>query len=199
MASEITHVVYGKKIFNRLDNLLWPEYVVGTLFPDIRYKAKIDRELLHFKNTLEEKIPSNGSFKAGIYVHSLIDEKRDKFLKEREVYKLLPKSILSATALKAIEDKLVFSRFSNWDEVISILEKPLDDEYEFGVSKGVVRGWHKFLQKYFSEGPSKKTWKMLIGELGFDEKLVEDFFIQIDLIEKNKEVIKIIKNTYDYI
>lgn len=134
-----------------------------------------------------------------MYVHSLIDEKREKFLKEQRVYKLLPESWLNSTALKLVEDKIVFDKYGSWDEVVSILENFFDGEYEFEISKEVVRGWHRFLQKYFVEGPSKMSWKMLICELGFDEKLVDELFIQTDLIEKNEEILRIIEDTYDYI
>ena len=199
MASEITHVVYGKKIFDRLGDHSWPEFVTGTLFPDIRYMAKIDRKLVHFINTSEDKIPLNNSFRAGMYVHSLVDEKRELFLKSKRMYELLPENRLNATALKLVEDEVVYGRYKNWEGAVLIPDNLFKEEYLFSIPKKTIDSWYKFLQYYFNNGPSELAWNRLIQKLGFDKKLAREVIVQVNIIKQKTKVMNIIKSTYNYI
>ncbi len=119
MANQIAHVVYGRKIFDRLNaDLDWSEFVIGTTFPDIRCIAKIDRDKTHHFNTSESNIPLENSFNAGFYTHSFIDEKRKNFIKTKGVYRYIPKDRIGVSALKLIEDEVLYNKYKDWLQLI---------------------------------------------------------------------------------
>ena len=199
MASQITHVVYGKKIFGRLSGFSWADFLIGTLFPDIRYVAKIDRDKLHQFNTSEDLIPKDNSFEAGKYVHWLIDEKREKSNIERGIYNLMPKEKYMHASLKLVEDELVYHRIDDWVEIIKLLDNYPKEELSNGINKEVIEYWHRLLKKYFQKGPSLSTWREMILGMGFDREVAEDVLNQTKTIKDNPEVIGIIKATFEII
>lgn len=199
MASQIAHVVYGKKIFERLNGLSWPEFLIGTLFPDIRYVAKIDRDKLHEFNTSENLIPKDNSFEAGIYVHWLVDEKREKFIAEKGIYGLLPKGIYMHASLKLVEDESVYDRIGDWVEIIRILDNYPEEEMKYGINKETIKFWHSLLKEYFQKRPTLSTWRKMILGVGFDKRLAETILNQTKTINGNEEVIGIIKTTWENI
>ena len=199
MASQITHVLYGKKIFERHPGLSWPDFLIGTLFPDIRYLAKIDRNKLHKFNTSEEMIPKDSSFKAGMYVHWLGDEKREKFISEKGIYGLLPKEQYISAAIKLIEDKLVYDSIDNWEEIINTLGTYPKEEEGFGIGRKILENWHNLLKKYFRQKPDLETWREMILSLGFDRELSESVLSQTKIIQANKKAVGIIKAIFEII
>jgi len=199
MASQITHVVYGKKIYERLSGFSWPDFLIGTLFPDIRYVAKVDRDKLHQFNTSEGLIPRDNSFEAGKYVHWLIDEKREKFIVEKGTYDLLPKENYMNASLKLVEDELVYDRIGDWAEIVRILNNYPEEELSNGIDKETIELWHRLLKKYFLKEPGLSTWRDMILGMGFDNEVAEEVLNQTKTIKENPEVIKIIKATFEVI
>ncbi len=196
MAAQITHIVYGRKVFERQKGLLWNEFVIGTLFPDIRYLAKIDRNSTHVFHTSEEEIPKNDSFSAGKYVHCLIDEKREAFLRESGMYDLIFHETLPITAIKLLEDFLVYEEFNGWNEVIVALNTFPTKELSFGVEREKLVEWYSLLQEYFSQKPTIETCKRQILKIGFDEKVALAVLTMVSEYQKNEKIVKIIKETY---
>ncbi len=89
MAAPITHIVLTQKIFDkyfrRLDHQL---FFIGTLLPDIRYLGVIDRKETHYKNLSIKDLNGEKSFLAGLKFHSILDEVREKFIIENDIYSL---------------------------------------------------------------------------------------------------------------
>ncbi len=197
MACPITHIVYGRKVFERLgNNLSWPEFVAGTLLPDIRYISGIDREKLHFPIDSEKEIPLDSSFKAGLYTHSFVDEKRAKIVRDKGVYTYVSDNYEGGTAIKLLEDEFVYDRYDDWEEIIGLLDNFYQEEYLIVSDKAVVKKWHKMNQKYFRTSPSPKTWSMLTKALGFDESHLRKILDEIAKIRKISGAMAIIRATY---
>src|ERR1700730_4679760 len=90
--------------------------IVGTLFPDIRYIAKVERSKTHDKNvTLAELRAEKNAFIAGKKLHSFVDEKRAEFIDQKGIYDILttrfkvPKEHIH-TFLKFLEDELLYKK-----------------------------------------------------------------------------------------
>src|SRR5690554_5341584 len=145
MASQITHIVLGSKIFNRINNgdLDWHEFSVATIFPDIRSLANIDRDLVHVYNTSEDKIPKDRSFSAGMYVHSLVDEKRNSTLDELGIFETYRQQKYFNTALKLREDLLFYDEFTDWQQIKNFLNTVYEDELLIIKDESVVGEWHE--------------------------------------------------------
>lgn len=199
MASEITHIVYGKKLFDRNSLVDWPKFVVGTIFPDIRYIAKVDRDLLHTYGTSEENIPTTNAFESGKYVHCLIDEKREAYIKSRGIYELIPLNNVSVSALKLVEDTVTYSLYSDWQSVIVSLDDIYEEELVHGITKEIVHRWHKFFQNYVKQTPGEKEWVELAKFFGYEDEQSKVWLEQIKFIQSNENIMQIIKDTYNFI
>lgn len=200
MASQITHVVYGKKIFDRLDEgLNWSEFVIGTTFPDIRYLAKIDRNKLHYFNTSEGKIPKDNSFKAGLYTHSLVDEKREDFIEAEGVYEFVSRDWTGASACKLIEDEVLYDKYKQWKQLLKTFDNPSKEEFKLVSDRKAVERWHKFLLDYFKEKPTEEAWYKAIVLITSDESMAKKVIEETSRIKRNGRAMDIIKKTYENI
>lgn len=198
MASQVSHIVYGKEIFDdcKDKNLSWPEFLVGTVFPDIRYIAKIDRGITHKFNTSKKQIP-NKSFEAGMYVHSYVDEKREKILERKGIYNLgFAKNWLYSTALKLVEDQILYDKYHDWDEAIKALDIYYEEEYKYVPDKEIVKKWHSLTKKLFKVKPSNKTIREIILRMGIDENVCAEVLKQMQMIKSNKKAMSILSETY---
>lgn len=195
MASQIAHVVYGKKIFERLNGLLWTEFLMGTLFPDIRYPAKIDRDITHVFGTSEEAIPKEDSFNAGLYVHCFVDEKRESFVRSKDIYNLFPQKLYAAS-YKLVEDLVVYNKIDNWKEITSQLTTYHPTTREYGIDEKTIWDWYNLLKRYFSKKPDEKEWYKMITTIGFDKKLAQKVIEHTRLIRNNEKAMDIIQETY---
>lgn len=198
MASQIAHIVYGKKIFNKLnlrsDN--WTEFVIGTTFPDIRQLAKIKRNLLHKEKVNYEDVIKENPFETGLYVHSYVDGKREKYLKEEGAYNLIEFEPITVAAMKLVEDEMVYSRITNWPEISKYYENVLDEETKL-VDKNIVKKWHVYLGKYISSKPNESVWRRLIIETTVYANLADDIINKIRMLKRNQGLMDMIKNTYN--
>ena len=87
MAMQATHIILANKIYHKfLADKNLAEFLIGNVFPDIRYIDKIPREQTHFANVTLKDLKNADSFMAGVKCHSMVDELREKFLAENGLY-----------------------------------------------------------------------------------------------------------------
>lgn len=197
MASQITHVVYGKKIFDRIESDLdWAEFIVGTTLPDIRYLAKVDRDKFHYFKTSEDSIPTDSSFNSGLYIHSLVDEKREALITSEGIYNYVSSDWAGVLALKLVEDEVLYSKYKGWAELIKIFDEYCKDEFRLIRDKEVVFRWHKFLQDYFRKKPTEEIWHKAIVLITSDESTAKKVIEETSKIKRNRRVMNIIRKTY---
>lgn len=198
MASQITHIVYGKKIFDRMADSNWHDFVIGTVFPDIRYLAKLDRNSTHIFHTKEINIPKKNSFKAGFYTHCFVDEKREEILQSLGMYKLIPHDYLHATAIKMLEDYFNFPLFADWKSIITILEDTLSEEESYGVDKVTVKSWHAGIQQYINVGPTEASWESVLVDI-IPEVTAKQIAKKAWELKQDQSICDILKKVYSLI
>ncbi len=195
MASQITHIVYGKKIFDRHQNLNWHDFVLGTVFPDIRYLAKLDRDSTHVYGTSEINIPTDNSFQSGVYTHCFIDERRNHILKSLGMYELIPHDYLNLTAIKMVEDSITFPLFDDWGKIITILDDIVVEQKKIGVSTKNIHEWQTGLQRYIRSHPCENSWeKALVDILPY--ATAKQIAIQATKLQQSKQICDILKEVY---
>lgn len=125
MATPLTHIILSESIYHELFSVQWKwDFLVWTLLPDIRYLDRsIPRDKFHTENMSLDKVLSvNSSFEKWILFHSLLDQVRDKFYIEREIYvRWWDEDFI--IALKLLEDELLYDKISNWSEQIKYLQE----------------------------------------------------------------------------
>ena len=125
MAGPISHVVYAKLALQSfLDVADKKRFIIGTLFPDIRYLGHINRHATHATDVkLADVRAESDSFKAGMLFHALVDETRHAFVTNHHAYSILSKSRFTTIALKMCEDKQLHSKIKNWQHYTKILDE----------------------------------------------------------------------------
>lgn len=198
MPSEISHIVLGKKVFDKLDhNLDWGDFVRGTVFPDIRYLATLNRNHTHIYDTSFEKIPLENSFETGFYVHSLLDEKEHDIRVKLDPHHLIADTWEGKTAYKLVQDKVLYSKFSDWQGVILILKTLSPNELEFGVTRDRVFAWHENLAKYYEQSPGVKGWEGMLKFSGITNTELEGVLSNLELLLHSPEIEEMILKGYN--
>lgn len=91
MATPITHIVLAEKVFNKhFADKDRKKLLVGTSLPDIKHLGVITREKAHFCGLTINNLKEKDSFEAGFQFHSLVDEIREKFVGENDIYSFRP-------------------------------------------------------------------------------------------------------------
>lgn len=167
-AAPATHVYFAQIWLNDCyihDLQSQKMFIVGTLFPDIRYLGTISREATHERGVTPEKIRTTQClFCAGMRLHSFVDEVREKFIQKSKIMDHLhsiPKNV-RVLFLKVLEDEIL------WDQVycqnvVEALDINYPQEVEAGVDLITAQKWHKELINYFSQRPSE-FFKLLSAE-----------------------------------
>jgi hypothetical protein len=182
MAAPITHIVLSYKVFDKyFQDKDKQEFLVGTSLPDIRYLGAIERDKSHYKNMTLKEISKYDSFDAGLRFHSLVDEIREKYMKNNNYYSLFPKSALLTQASKVFEDRVLYDKLNNWKEIVSYFNEIYQDELDLGISESDIEKWHKLLRNYFSHKPEDKNTVAFTLGMGFP-------------IERAKEILRVIQN-----
>lgn len=138
-------------------------FLVGTLFPDIRYLGVISRSDTHELGVkLEDILNAKTPFFSGKKLHCYIDEQRENLVKEWKIYHKLPEMTHEqrATFLKLVEDEILFSK-SDWKEARDALNKIEAEEMTYEIKGDDVQLWHAILIQYLSMRPS-----LVLFELG---------------------------------
>lgn len=197
MPTQITLVVLTDKVFDQFfAKRNKAKFMIGTTFPDIRSLAQIDRDITHHKpKSLDEIKELKNDFEAGMEFHNLVDAVREEFFESSGVYSKY-KSSWGKSAIKLVEDKLLYKKIKNWNEYISFYDIILPEELNFGIAKPYVKNWHKMLQQYFKKQPDLDSIKAFIEPL-FSPKKIELAAKVFAKAQFDSQVHEVINNFYD--
>jgi len=165
MAAPVGHLYLAIQILSGpLCEVKERDFLIGTLFPDIRYPAQIARELTHKSHvTWQEIINEKDPFMQGILFHSFVDEKREEYIRKNGLYNLLPKLPHASSCLKGTEDILLLKKIKD-NKVIRYLDEILEHEKHLVSNESIIKDWHTALQNYFFYGPTPQTIRPLIRD-----------------------------------
>lgn len=199
MANQITHIALAEKLSNELFSKFdRGAFLVGTVFPDIRYLKVIERNKTHFKElSFQDILDEQNSFNAGLKYHSLVDEVREKYMVEKNIYALIPSSKFITHALKTYEDEVLYSNVSDWNQVITFLDGVMPEEAELVEQIDKVKSWQSLMQGYFREAPTDISRKNFILGVGFSEEVAIEINELISQMRKIPEIREIILELYE--
>lgn len=199
MANQITHIVLAEKMSDQIfDKFDQEAFLVGTVFPDIRYLKVIERDKAHFKElSFKDILDEQNSFTAGLKYHSLVDEVREKYMIGKGIYSIIPPSKFITQALKIYEDEVLYTNVSNWNQVVYILGRILPEEIRLVGQADKVKMWHSLMQEYFKDTPTDISRKNFILGVGFSEEIATEINELIDRMRQIPEVREIILDLYE--
>lgn len=183
MAGPISHTVLAEKALATF--LMGKDecpFIVGNLFPDIRYLKGTDRKSTHFDDvTLAMVQDERDPFKSGLLFHSLVDIVRMKYVRDHNAYADLPDSHLSTIALKICEDTALYPHSQRWPRYITYLDELQPAEAKFSIPIESIKQWHRMHQELFNAF-SPIANKGFFYALGFDEQQVNEIFRLVEVI-----------------
>ncbi len=135
------------------------EFLVGTLYPDIRYVAHFPRELTHpLVSNLEEVKKCTSSFERGIQFHAWVDIVREEFVEKSGIYRTVTPYAHGhkATLLKFIEEEVLASFYDGrkWN---FLFDQKLENERVFATDDQIEK-WHTMIQYCMAYRPSWLIW-----------------------------------------
>ncbi len=161
-AGPVTHAILGEMWLDKCGTRYTQNerklFLIGTLYPDIRYLAALSREATHLSSvSLEDIEKQTDPFTAGSMFHSWVDNAREYYLKSRKST-LLPllkgvSSMLSSNYLKWLEDEIYFP-MQSFSEVAEDLKTVREGQLKGGVGDKVIREWNNILIEQLTYSPS---------------------------------------------
>lgn len=159
-AGPVTHAYLAKRFlyhFPKYNEQQQTEFMIGTLFPDIRYLGHIERSETHYDQMpLHKVLRESSAFQAGVKFHSYVDLVRDQFI--RTTYKPLHNQELSKSEfrlyLKLIEDQILYN-FYNWQDCCDGLEIIYPEETAYKIDEATILKWHSLMKVSFTYPPHK--------------------------------------------
>lgn len=224
MAATITHIVCALSLLNNnaleVDNI--KNFIIGTTFPDIRYLKVIQRKSTHIKNVRWTDIEKAvGSFEKGLLLHSRLDEVREAYIVERNLYAFIPNSPFRGHVLKFYEDILLYEMIDDWSKIADYFDTILAEEIKFNIKEEDIQTWHLLLKHYVSQKPNVSQIMEFLQEytniaLQAEKNMFKRFFLQckaivinriayfklrsmINNLKKNQEITDAIKFFYENI
>lgn len=174
-AAPVMHAYLAERFFRHFPKYNKEEkhaFMVGTLFPDIRYLGKVMRDETHCEHvSLEEVIAEPSPFMAGLKFHSYVDWVREDFVIENEMYRLLgtlsedPQEMLYLK-LKLLEDEIVYPK-RNWKEWVEALQEIHPEELNWGMELETIRKWHFLLTMCLTHPPSALIFLLTLANVSY--------------------------------
>jgi hypothetical protein len=181
-----------KKIFENQDQK--SEFLLGNLFPDIRYMGVVSREKTHEAKISLDRIFSKESkesfFALGMKFHSWVDEEREKFLFHHAIMNEISDIPYSKRSLflKLIEDEILVEQEEKFD--VAFLLDVNFNELKY-VSWSDASKWHLMLSEYFCARPSRILYffsQMKMSFWGIAPEELACWSTRISLCLKNPKI-----------
>ncbi len=144
------------------------EFLLGALFPDIRYLEGWPRKKTHVAYpSLEMTNRASSLFEAGMIFHSWIDVMRELYIRRTDVETEL--SFLAYNQrdlfLKFLEDEILFSS-GLWTKKTQFL-KDISEYEKQKAPLSSLKKWHFFLMNYLAFAPSDTLSVLYYCHLNF--------------------------------
>lgn len=162
-AGPMTHLYFAEyfcKVHGIWNEKSVREFMVGTLFPDIRYIAHIPRESTHFPlQGLQDVLQEERPFYAGMKFHAWVDIIREEIVVSSGIYEAVSPHAegRDATFLKFIEEEIL-ADFYDGRKWSYCFDKSLVEERFFVSSDVTLARWHEILQYSMNYRPSWLFW-----------------------------------------
>lgn len=202
MASQIAHIVYAKKYFDRLEageisvggKIDRDEFLLGCVFPDIRRIDKsVKRKDTHLRfDPLDLNFSGLTSFEAGWKFHLYCDMRREEILNRKEFYSLENTFDFCGVPAKLLEDELLYGEYDNWEKICFFFNNAPFVETNIGASPETFNLWYAILAKYIEKNPDSKTEKIFLTKQSSFIDIAEKVIISLEKLRENKKAVEIL-------
>jgi hypothetical protein len=165
MAAPVGHLYLALQILSGpLAHVDRQPFIIGTLFPDIRYSAHLSRHTTHKEHvTWPDILQEHDPFKKGMLFHSFVDEQRSIYLARNVHQKMLPPYPYIYHCIKGAEDLVLIKKIRD-KKFIDYLDSVLPQEKTFVKDEAIIREWHSRLKNYFTLGITPSTMRPFVHD-----------------------------------
>ncbi|HOY56090.1 MAG TPA: hypothetical protein PLH37_01570 [bacterium] len=180
---------------NQIDNINESHYFIGSVFPDIRYLAKLPREKTHLAIGNSELIfnklkQESNYFEKGILAHLYVDQ---IFLEYFNDY--LTQNKNSYYPILFLLEQKVFNDFGLAEKFAPYFDSVLIDEAnKYSINIEIVKKWHSLIQKYLSSGMNADFSCEFLRQIGMDDNFLNEIMQGVEKIKNNNEIKEKIEN-----
>lgn len=174
MPAQLTHLKYATQYLEGRPELEATAFWRGTIFPDIRRMASIERHVTHrWGVTLEDVAAETNSWQAGLLLHSFLDEEWNWFFRRIGV----PADAYTPkiwAAVKIAEESELCGRLPEREVIVAALNGPaLPEELKFAVTPQSLERWHAFIIWKLETPFDLDAWRMHAVETHFEAAKME--------------------------
>jgi len=201
MASQISHIVYadqclrsnrGQKVQNEM------MFIVGSLYPDIvRLLPSESREYTHGRNRKNHTGIADESFLAGWNFHLYCDKAREYYLKKKKFYDLPQTKDCAYAANKYLEDVLIYSRSSRYDEIASFMRST--SFHNLGTGDAAVTRWYAAVADYIEIEPNTTSLRTILSALNTPIDDADCVIEVMGMLRKNGLAISLLSNASNHL
>ncbi len=207
-AAPIFHSVVAEKWMEAFEHYTPKQkraFMLGTLYPDIRHQANIDRDLTHEYNvTIEDLKNTKDPFYKGMRLHSFVDETRKNYLKNTTLHSDLSEYPGDQKLfLKLLEDEILFTLYGPiaLSHICGYLDTVDMKELRFNVSYTTVYNWHQFQALCFRYPPSIRFRLILLDPSlnnNYREKTMQSFVEYLPLYREKAIFVNYVDSIMKY-
>ena len=203
MASQIAHIVYAKKYFEKYD--LLPEekdeFILGCTFPDIRrIDGSIKRKDTHLRfNFVDLNFENMTPFEAGWKFHLYCDMRREEILNNYNFYSLKYAGEFYNQPAKMLEDELVYDKYDNWEKLVKYFDNVPMISNGIDVPKETFELWYSILASYIKQKPNDDSISTFLSKHSNIASTAKDVVEIVDKLRKNDKVIELLKKVSEEI
>lgn len=200
MASQIAHIVYAKKFFEKYD--LLPEekdeFILGATFPDIRrIDTAIKRKDTHLRfYPINLNFDNLTLFEAGWKFHLYCDMRREEILNQYNFYSIGHTEEFCRQPAKMLEDELIYDEYNNWEKLVNYFNDVPFVSNGINVSKETFELWYSVLANYIDKKPTDESIKTFLLKQSDIAPIANNIIKVVDKLRKNDKVIELLKGVH---
>lgn len=159
-----THIITAEAayplFFRHLDH---KAFIIGTCFPDIRYPARLEREITHIHQVSLVDAAKETAFRAGLLFHTYVDDHWNAYIRQfdDQLFTIIPHSKPTYHTIKSLQDLYLYNDLDCWDSIASFFGSIQPEELTYGADADLIRLWHDTLGHYLSKPPDESDLDML--------------------------------------
>ncbi len=198
MASEIAHVVYADRLLRQKPVAQdQQQFLLGTLFPDIRRVSNVNRSQTHNKyKKLDLDLEGLDDFEKGWKFHVWCDMRRTEILLKKGFYDIEEVREGYYLSHYILEDRLLWDKYNNWETLMNFLNNPPYYQLFEELNRSDWNFWYMILAEYFQAKPSRESVIKYCKAQPSIGSRVEQIANEIESFEKDKKLVEILNEVY---
>jgi hypothetical protein len=203
MASQIAHIIYAQKYFEKNDLLpeKKDEFVLGCTFPDIRrIDSSIKRRDTHLRfYPLDLDFENLSPFEAGWKFHLYCDMRREEILNGYDFYSLKYTEEFYNQPAKMLEDELIYEKYENWEKLTNYFNDVPMISTGIDVPRETFELWYSILASYMKVKPDSNSINIFLSKQPTLASTASGIVEIVDKLRKNDRVVEILKKVSEEI